>query len=123
MVFDPHLELTECHHDGLFKNFFNRLMPTSGRGAFINTFYVSCPRESDDKTGGKDGEKEGGGEESDCKKVQKKKGFTSNQIRDILAEGFDVQTGCDASVKCYDLKMVDERCFPMVAEEEDEGEE
>ena len=60
----PELSLEVCHHDGTLKNFFNRLMPTHGRGAFINTFYVSCAN--------KDGK-----ECDECKH------FKANNVRDV----------------------------------------
>ncbi|SPO21413.1 related to conserved hypothetical Ustilaginaceae-specific protein [Ustilago trichophora] len=89
----PRLVLTTCHEDGLFKNLYNRLSFAPGRGQFFNTFYVSCPQH--DRL---------------CYRASQK--WTPAKMREILDADFKQNTNCHADVECYNLKDVDEQCFP-----------
>ncbi|KAJ9476382.1 Transcription factor [Pseudozyma hubeiensis] len=89
ITYDPHLKLTTCHHDGFVRNWWHRLSPfSSAKGMFTNTFYV---------------------EDCDQHKGPKK---STRQIRDILDDGINSQTNCNAYIQCFNVKDVDDKCFP-----------
>lgn len=93
LSFEPNVNLGICHHDGFFKNMFNRLSPSKNRGFFFNTVYVSCP-------------------ERDAECLRKVEGRRPEEVRDGLERGIEEQTSCDAWIKCYTMDEVDEQCFP-----------
>ncbi|SPO20492.1 uncharacterized protein UTRI_00889_B [Ustilago trichophora] len=102
LYFDhPSLTLKECHKDGFIKSWYNRLMPTKGKGQFVNTFYVITPPLP----------KELQKQNDECHDPRKKHGWSARMVRDLLQDAIDQQTSCEALVRCNNVRDVDEKCF------------
>ncbi|SPO21412.1 uncharacterized protein UTRI_00889 [Ustilago trichophora] len=99
----PGLTLKVCHKDGFVKSWYNRLMPTKGRGQFVNTFYVITPPLPEEQ-------KKNDAEE--CHGSHKEYGWSARMVRDLLQDAIDNQTKCDVSIRCNDVRDVDDKCFP-----------
>ncbi|SPO20493.1 related to conserved hypothetical Ustilaginaceae-specific protein [Ustilago trichophora] len=89
----PRLVLNVCHQDGIFKSWYNRLSHGPGRGKYINTFYVSCPKH-----------------DRFCYNASQK--WTPERMSHILNSDFENNTNCEANVECYELDDVDQKCLP-----------
>lgn len=120
--YDPSLNVTLCHRDGFVKSYWHRIMPVwGGEGLFVNTFYVAvnstaaaaaaAPPAAGTKPDGY----------SDCQ-VQPgtKKQLTARDVREMMADTINLHSSCNAAIQCYDVKEVDDKCFPKQKEDEDE---
>ncbi|TKY91029.1 hypothetical protein EX895_001028 [Sporisorium graminicola] len=108
--YGPSLNLTTCHHDADWKNYWNRVTVGSGNGMFVNTFYVSTAADASVLRSAVEG-----GKCSVSKDTRPGALLTAAAVRDMLDDVINTHTRCNAYITCDRTDQVDDKCFPITA--------